>query len=169
VKNSFNLRIGKIGSEVYMAISKSELLMGRDVTYASEYSQEISDNLDALLIPINKVREAYGKPMTVNSGWRPAVVNASTPGAATHSKHMIGLAVDIHDTDGAVKNWVLENLDMMQELGLYMEDFRWTPTWTHFQLGAPKSGHRIFVPSSAPAGAPDRWDGKYDAKYDSES
>lgn len=148
-------------------IAKSELLMGRDVTYASEYTQEISDNLDKLLIPLNQIRTAYNVPMIVNSGWRPPQINAATPGAAPASKHMIGLAADIRDTDGALWAWVLQNLALMQQLGIYMEDKRWTPGWTHFQLGAPGSGHRIFVPSSAPAGAPDAWDGNYDHSFDS--
>lgn len=144
-------------------ISKDELLKGRDKQYASEYSQEVSDNLDKLLIPINQVRTAWAKPMTVTSGWRPAAINSATPGAATHSKHMIGLAVDILDTDGSLMQWVLDNLSMMKDLGLYFEDFRWTPNWVHFQLGAPGSGKRIFVPSSAPAAAPSKWDGQYDS------
>jgi len=149
-----------------MAISKKELLMGRDVQYASDYTQEISDNLDRLLIPINKIREAWNIPMTVNSGWRPPSINASTPGAAPGSKHMLGLAVDISDTDGSLWAWVLQNLQLMSDLGIYLEDRRWTKTWVHFQLGQPKSGHRIFVPSASPALAPDAWDGEYDHSFD---
>lgn len=148
-------------------LAKSELLMGRDLQYPADYTQEISDNLDKLLIPMNKVRAAWNTPMTVNSGWRPPSINTATPGAAKASKHMIGLAVDISDPDGKLWAWVLQNLDLMQQLGLYFEDKRWTPNWVHFQLGAPGSGKRIFVPSSAPAGAPTAWDGQYDSKYDS--
>ena len=147
-------------------LAKSELLMGRDVQYPNDYTQEISDNLDKLLISMNQVRTAWATPMIVNSGWRPPSINAATPGAAKASKHMIGLAVDIADPDGKLWTWVLQNLDLMQQLGLYFEDKRWTPNWVHFQLGAPGSGKRIFVPSSAPASAPDAWDGQYDNKYD---
>lgn len=148
-------------------ITKSELLKGRDKAYPKDYTAEISSNLDRLLIAINKVRAAYGLPMIVASGWRPPSLNASTPGAATHSKHMLGLAVDIEDKDGKLMKWVLNNLKLMQELGLYLEDFRWTPNWVHFGLGAPGSGKRIFVPSASRAQAPDRWDGKYDHQFDS--
>lgn len=147
-------------------ISKDELLNGRDKQYASDYTQEISDNLDRLLIPMNEIRTAWGQPMTVNSGWRPPSINASTPGAAKHSKHMIGLAVDISDTDGSLWTWVLQNLDLMQKLGIYHEDRRYSPSWVHFQFGAPNSGKRIFIPSAAPAKDPDNWDGQYDSKYD---
>ncbi len=149
-----------------MAISKDELLMGRDQTYPNDYTQEISDNLDKFLVPINKIRNAWGKPMIVNSGWRPPSINASTPGAASHSKHMLGLAADISDPDGVLWAWVLQNLQLMKDLGIYMEDRRWTPTWVHFGFGAPASGKRIFVPSSNPAPAPHNWDGVYDTSFD---
>jgi len=147
-------------------ITKDQLLMGRDKQYASEYTQEISDNLDKLLVILNKIQAAYGKQFVINSGWRPAAVNASTPGAAKHSTHMMGLAADISDHDGAVMRWTLANLDLIKSLGVHMENWDWTPTWTHYQIVPPKSGHMVFVPSTAPALAPGRWNGKYDPKYD---
>ena len=149
-----------------MPISKEELLKGRDTEYASDYTQEISDNLDKLLIPLNQIREAYGKPLTVNSGWRPPSINGTTPGAAAHSKHMIGLACDISDPDGEFWKWVLENLQLMKDLDIFMEDKRWTKGWVHFGLGGPSSGHRIFVPSANRATDPDAWDGEYDHSFD---
>lgn len=147
-------------------ISKSELLKGRDTQYPNDYTQEISDNLDNLLVPMNQIRTSWGKPMAVNSGWRPPSINAATPGAATHSKHMSGLAVDILDSDGSLWAWVLQNLDLMKQLNIYFEDKRWTPNWVHFQLGGPASGKRIFVPNASRATAPDAWDGNYDHQYD---
>lgn len=147
-------------------IAKSEFLMNRDQQYQRDYTQEISDNLDRLLVPLNRVRSAWDKPMVVTSGWRPPELNALIPGAATHSKHMIGLAADISDPDGSLWAWVLENLPLLQSLGLYLEDKRWTPSWVHFQLVAPQSGHRIFKPSADRAVAPGVWDGVYDPKFD---
>ena len=146
-------------------ISKDEVLMGRDKTYPDEYTQEISDNINLLLVPMNQIRNSWAQPMRVNSGWRPAAINAKTPGAASHSKHTEGLAVDISDVSGDLMRWVLANLQMMKDLGIYFEDFRWTPTWVHFQLGAPKSGKRIFIPNAQPPLAPDRWDGIYDSTF----
>lgn len=147
-------------------ITKEELLKSRDKKYPKEYTQEVSDNLDKLLVPINKIRDLYGKSMTVTSGWRPAEINASAGGAAK-SKHTLGLAVDILDENGDLMKWILANLETMKQLDIYFEDFRWTANWCHFQIGAPKSGKRIFVPNTSPATAPDRWDGKYDKKFDS--
>lgn len=140
--------------------------MNRDVLYPKEYTKEISNNLDRLLIAINKVRRAYGKPMTVSSGWRPAAINAGISNAAKKSNHMLGLAVDIADPKGDVMRWVLANLKFVAECGLYVEDFRHTATWAHFQIVPPRSKKRIFIPSTAKAPAPSRWDGKYDTSLD---
>lgn len=148
--------------EIMMPISKDELLKGRDKKYPDEYTKDVSNNLDKLLIPLNKIRDAYGKPMLVTSGWRPNELNMHVAGAAAHSKHTLGLAADIQDSDGELLKWVLNNLGLMKQLNIYLEDFRWTPSWIHFQLGPPMSGHRVFIPSSAKALAPDRWNGNYD-------
>ena len=147
-------------------ISKSELLQGRDKSFSDEFTPAISDNLDILLQKINVIRAAYGKPMTVNSGWRPASINGMIPNAAPKSNHTTGMAVDIADKDGALMNWCLANLDLLTATGLYLEDFRYTPTWCHFQCVAPKSKKRIFVPSEALPPAPTRWNGRYDSKWD---
>lgn len=149
-----------------MHISKDEILMGRDKKYPKDYSSQISDNIDQLLIPINKIRDAYGYSMIVASGWRPPAINLSTPGAAAHSKHMIGLAVDIQDTNGALMKWVLQNLQLMKDLNIFIEDFCYTPNWVHLQLGKPTSGKRIFIPNSTRSPAPHKWNQTYDKQYD---
>lgn len=148
-------------------ISKQELLMGRDLQFPQEYTDVISYNLDKLLEVMNKVRTVYNQPMIVNSGWRPSSINSSTPGAAKNSAHCIGLAVDISDPNGILWKWVLENLQLMKDLGIYLEDKRWTASWVHFGLVKPASGHRIFVPNASRPLAPGAWDGNYDHdKYD---
>ena len=149
-----------------MAISLSELVMGRDLKYPKDYTKQVQQNLQVLLLKINVIRTKYGKPMTVSSGWRPAELNAATPGAAKTSKHIVGLAVDIQDTDGELFKWCLLNLPLIQELGFYLEDKRYTKNWVHFGIGAPASGKRIFRPSSGPVPHPELWDGKYDSQFD---
>jgi hypothetical protein len=144
-------------------VTKKEILMGRDEKYPSEYTQEISDNIDKLLEPINEIRYTYGKPLKVNSGWRPAAINEATANAGKASNHMKGLAVDFADPDGQLREWVLENLSLVASLGLYLEDFRWTKGWVHFQIVPPGSKKRIYVPSTAPMTNPDCWDGQYDS------
>jgi hypothetical protein len=58
-------------------------------------------------------------------------------------------------------SWILQNIDIVKNLGIYIEDFRWTPTWVHLQIKAPNSKKTIYIPNDKPAPAPDRWDGKY--------
>lgn len=156
---------GYMRKEFIVGITKEELLKGRDKQYPEEYTKEISDNLDVLLIALNKIREVYGKKMSVSSGWRPLAINNVTKGAASHSKHTLGLAADIVDADGSIMKWVLNNLQLMKDLDIYIENFNYTIGWVHFGLGAPSSGHRIFVPSmDKPAST--RWDGKYSSEFD---
>lgn len=147
-----------------MSISMQEILMGR-ATYQS-LPKELQGNLMTLLERINKVRDAYGKAMVVNSGYRTAAINDSTANSGKNSWHLKCAAVDIADPDGKLWAWNLANLKLLKDIGLWMEDKRWTPTWCHYQLFPPGSKHRIFAPSNSPAPAPDLWDGKYKPEYD---
>jgi hypothetical protein len=148
-----------------MTIKLEELTMGRDKLYPNEYTQEVKDNLLKLLEPMQKIRAAYNKPMRITSGWRPAAVNANVTGSAKKSNHMKGLACDVQDRDGSLWKWCMENLQALKDLGIYLEDKRWTPTWVHFQIVAPGSKNRIFKPFAGDPPHPNLWDGKYDSKF----
>jgi hypothetical protein len=149
-------------------LKKSELLMGRDKSFSADYTETVSDNLDDLLIPLNKLRAEYGKPMTVSSGWRPPSVNAMTKGAAPNSAHCAGEAADFKDLDGTLRDWVLQNLALLKQLGLYTEDFRYTKGWVHLTTRKPASGKRIFIPNKGLPPNPEWWPNPiYDSKFDS--
>jgi hypothetical protein len=147
-------------------ITLNELVKGRDKLAPAEYTKAVQANLSVLLEKLNIIRAKYGKPMNISSGWRTSAINDSTSNAAKKSKHLSGLAADVQDLDGKFWEWCLSNLALMQELGLYLEDRRYTPTWVHLGIGAPPSGKRIFIPSTKPATAPHLFNGKYDAKFD---
>ncbi len=107
-------------------------------------------NLVTLLAKINEVRSAYGVPMIVTSGLRSqddqARLIADGKSNAPKSHHLTGEAVDIYDPDGKLAEWVTVNLDLMESIGLWMEDFDHTRGWVHFQIIGPKSGNRVFIP-----------------------
>ena len=111
---------------------------------------EIDLNLKELLYKINLVRTAYSHPMIVTSGLRSIdqqnALVAAGKSKASNSKHLFGQAVDILDTDHKLRDWVKDNLQLMETIGLWLEDFDSTPTWCHFQIVAPKSGNRVFKP-----------------------
>ena len=147
-------------------ISKSEVLMGRDIKYPIDYTQEVSDNIDKILIPLNIVRKRYAKPMYVSSGWRPLAINSRLSNAGKKSNHIKGLAVDFRDIDGALRKWVVDHIEWLAGLGFYFEDFKWTNGWVHFQIVPPGSKRRVYIPNSSPARVPNAWDGKYDHSLD---
>lgn len=77
--------------------------------------KELLPNVQALISNVlDPLREAYGKPITINSGYRSQALNKAVKGSAT-SDHMKGCAADI--TGGSPK----ENkrlFYLIQELGL---------------------------------------------------
>lgn len=124
-------------------ISKREILMRRITE--EELSTEMLNNLNTLHSRINKVREAYGRTMVVSSGYRTPAINRRV-GGAKNSWHTKCAAVDIFDVDGLLQKWVLANLDFIKKVELYIEDFKYTKGWVHFQIFSPASGNVIFKP-----------------------
>jgi len=126
-------------------ITKKELLRGNDVSYSDEYTAEISQNLDNLLIKLNKFRAAYAKPMICTSGWRPRSVN-NLAGGSVKSNHLTGHAADFSDPHKKLANFCLQNEELLTEIGLWLEHPSWTKNWIHFQDLPPKSGKRYYIP-----------------------
>ena len=61
--------------------------------------ETIIDNLNYTLNRLNEIREQYGKPIYINSGYRCDALNVLV-GGVKDSKHRLGLAVDLKwDTD----------------------------------------------------------------------
>jgi uncharacterized protein YcbK (DUF882 family) len=124
-------------------IKREEILMGRDK--AHPLTEDFEKNLENLLIAVNKVREAYGKPLIVSSGYRPAAFN-SKAGGAKLSAHLTCEAVDFRDVDGSFAKWCLQNIKILVQNGLYMEEPAHTKGWVHLQIRPTRSGRRVFLP-----------------------
>lgn len=78
-------------------------------------NQEIIDNLEQLVEHVlDPLREGYGKPIRVNSGYRCPALNKAVKGSKT-SSHMKGLAADI-TVGSPTKNKQL--FELAQELKL---------------------------------------------------
>jgi len=118
--------------------------MGRDVKYP--ITQDMEANLHKLLLAVNKLGAAYWPNLEVSSGYRPPEINASVAGAAKKSKHQVCLAVDFKDPDGTVDKFCMDNLELLEEAGLWLESPDHTPGWCHVQCVPPKSGKRVFIP-----------------------
>jgi hypothetical protein len=144
-----------------MMITVEQYFMNRDISHFNELTDEIRRNAETTVNRINELLRYAAQDGVVpgvsgiggnvlSSGWRPASLNRVTPGAALKSNHIMGRAVDVFDTvNRDLARWCLRNLDVLERVGLWMEDPQWTPNWCHFQLDPPCSGRRVFIPSTA--------------------
>ena len=60
-------------------------------------SREVDNIVDLINVVLEPLREAYGKPIVVNSGYRCDELNKAV-GGAKNSHHRFGMAADIHGT-----------------------------------------------------------------------
>jgi hypothetical protein len=126
-------------------VSRDEILKGQTIPDIFKVDYEI--NLAELMCAINefadKIDEFYGEhiPLIVSSGYRTPEHNANVGGAKA-SAHLYCLAVDLKDNDNLIKSYILENPQVLEECGLYMEHQDYTPTWCHLQTR--KTSKRIF-------------------------
>lgn len=133
-------------------ISLEEILQGANF---KELPHEVQHNLEILVERINIIRAEYGKPMKVSSGLRTMEKHldiykrkgiTDKKKIPMKSKHLVGAAVDISDPKQVLQKWCFKNIESLKEAELWMEDFKATPTWCHFQIFPPKSGKRFFLP-----------------------
>ena len=138
-------------------ITLTDYYMGRDVSHGHILGSDLRANAARTVEAANKllilakgagvILEANFRGHIVNSGWRPADINAATPGAAVKSLHMRCLAIDLYDPDGDIDDWCLANADtVLRDLALWLEHPATTKGWCHLQLSPPRSGRRTFYP-----------------------
>lgn len=140
-------------------ISVDDYLMGRDAQYPGECTEVIMDNAARTVERVNSllaVLEAENVPVEINprtntviaSGWRPAAVNASTPGSALRSKHMSAEACDLYDPEGSIDDYLFSEAGQrtLVSLRLWLEHPSATKSWSHVQTVPPRSGNRTFFP-----------------------
>lgn len=155
-----------------MIITLEQFWMGRDASHAAELTPRIRERADETVRKANLLlafAEADGVEPGIDqftgtpvaSGWRPIGINARTSNAAAKSRHISGEAVDLQDTpERALARWCLANRDALEEVGIWMERPQWTAgslhngeffpdPWVHWQIVPPRSGTRIYIPSTA--------------------
>lgn len=81
-------------------------------------SPEEVDNLETLINEcLDKIREAWGKPIRVNSGYRCKALNDRVKGSKT-SHHLTGCAADITAGSKAANKKLFEMIVGMQKSGI---------------------------------------------------
>lgn len=96
-----------------------------------------------LVKALQAVRDAYGKPLTISSGYRCPAHNKAVHGAAG-SQHALGNAADIADPKQELAKFLLNNLPLLEANGLWLENPKATPTWVHLDL--KQRTNRVFMP-----------------------
>jgi len=124
----------------------ADYYMGRDRLFRAELTPELRANARETVRRVNRLLKHAGLTAAVSSGWRPAAVNATVPGAAPGSKHISCLAIDLEDPKGALDTWCMANLGALEDIGLWLEHPDATPGWCHLQTQPPRSGNRVFHP-----------------------
>ena len=100
---------------------------------------------DELVVLLQCVREHFGKPVHITSGYRTAAYNATLPNASKHSQHILGKAADfwVEDTPvTTVAAYAETLLPGRGGIGRYPKDAK-HPTrktgWVHIDTRETKS------------------------------
>lgn len=128
------------------SLKLADYYMGRDRLYRAELTTDLRANARDTVRRVNRLLKRAGVAAKVSSGWRPAAINATIPGAAPGSKHISCLAIDLEDPHGVLDAWCMANLGVLEEIGLWLEHPHATPGWCHLQTQPPRSGSRVFSP-----------------------
>jgi hypothetical protein len=125
-----------------------------------ECTDELKEKGLHLITKVNACLYEMGiRSSKVSSGFRPSEVNKKIKNAAKKSNHMDGDALDL---EGQIIGKMLQadylkhekagttEKALLVKHGLYLEHPAYTPSWTHLQDEAPRSGNRVFIPRPGP-------------------
>jgi len=132
------------GKSTMKQIDVSQFLMNRILP--KDLTPEQLINMGNIIPRANKLLEAFGEFRKVNSGYRSPADQAKINPKAPKSMHLRCAAVDLEDKDGKLKQFIKDNPNLLEDLGLWQEAPESTPTWVHVQGLPPKSGNRVFIP-----------------------
>lgn len=100
--NDFDCKISK-----YFTVGE---VTNRDSRRIPAAGSDVAKNILSMAIELDKIREAWGKPIRVTSWYRPVAINRAI-GGASRSQHILGRGVDICPVDGdivAFQDWLDE-------------------------------------------------------------
>ena len=108
-------------------------------------SQEVKDNLNKLIDNVlDPLRELYGKPIIVNSGYRCPKLNKAV-GGARNSQHLIGQASDIRTgTNTKESNKQLFNLIKDSKLPFDQLINEYDFNWVHVSY-SPRNRRQVLT------------------------
>jgi len=126
-------------------------------TKYDELNDKQIQNMNTLIPKVNDLLEKFGSYRSITSGFRKMEdhiriykeklgSNYAISKVPMGSQHLNAFAVDLEDTDGKLDEWCLNNLNILEKIGLWLESPDHTEGWCHLQGNPPKSKKRIFIP-----------------------
>ena len=99
---------------------------------------EVRDNIKALVDNVlQPLREAWGKPLTINSGYRCIELNKAVGGVPT-SQHIVGQAADVGCSDPLALARLAKKMRLpYDQMGVYS-------TFVHFSYAEDRNRGQIF-------------------------
>ena len=108
-------------------------------------SAEIKQNVEELLVVLDDLREFYGKPIKITSGFRCTELNRLVGGSPT-SAHVIGYAADLQPIGDTFENFKAEVLRWLDKSGVKFDqciiERSKSTQWVHFGLYNRKGQQR---------------------------
>ena len=109
-------------------------------------TEEIKNNLKALFVKMDTVRDYLDAPIIVHITYRPGAYNKLVNGAA-NSAHKFGMACDFHVKDLSCDDarQQIEDDKKLIEWSMRMEK-KPASNWIHLDTRDPGAGNRYFLP-----------------------
>lgn len=102
------------------------------------------ENMTRLInVVLDPLREAYGKPITTNSGYRSPALNKVTKGASKNSQHMTGEAVDITVKSKEGNKWLFDYIKNNLPFDQLIDEYNYS--WVHVSLDADMCNRREII------------------------
>ena len=114
--------------------------LGIDNTPTPQAVENMTHLINVVLDPL---REAYGKPITTNSGYRSPALNLVTKGASKTSQHMTGEAVDITVGTKEGNKWLFDYIKDNLPFDQLIDEYNYS--WIHVSLDADMCNRREII------------------------
>lgn len=101
--------------------------------------ETIIDNINYSLTRLNEIRESYGKPIIISSGYRCQALNEAV-GGVKDSKHQEGLAVDLK-WDTKLLEFITDNMQFDKLIREKSSKTR----WIHIQFRRDRETERNLI------------------------
>lgn len=141
--------MSKVQMKNKMKLIDTKYFKGWEITYSYVAEQNnidntptdetIIDNLNYTLQRLNGIREGYGKPIIISSGYRCDELNEKV-GGVNDSKHKNGLGVDLK-WDSDLVNYMIDNCSFDK----LIREKSGNTKWIHVQFNKDISAERHLV------------------------